>query len=65
MRNGFEIDLIKRIADEVSVPVIACGGAGSVADIEYLLNQTDVSAVACASIFHYDILTVNGVLTTA
>ncbi len=61
MRKGFEVDLIKSIADQVPVPVIACGGCGSVADIEYLLTQTDVSAVACASIFHYDLLTVDGV----
>ena len=60
-RRGFEIDLIKRIADSVSVPVIACGGCGSVQDIEKLLGATEVSAVACASVFHYDVLTIGQV----
>ncbi len=53
-RHGFEIPLMKAIADGLSIPVIACGGCGEAAHIAALLAQTGVSAVACASIFHYD-----------
>ncbi|MBF0594720.1 MAG: imidazole glycerol phosphate synthase subunit HisF [Candidatus Omnitrophica bacterium] len=53
MKNGFEIDLIRRITSVVPIPVIACGGCGSAAHIEQLLQAAPVSAVACASVFHY------------
>jgi imidazole glycerol-phosphate synthase subunit HisF len=61
MKNGFETELIKRIADQVPVPVIACGGCGKPEHITDLLSQTDVSAVACASVFHYDLNTIGQV----
>jgi len=57
-RRGFEIPLIKAIADTLSIPVIACGGCGEPAHIAALLEQTHVSAVACASIFHYDVASI-------
>ncbi len=60
-KKGFEIDLIRRIAEVVSVPVIACGGCGHPKHIEALLESTDVSAVACASIFHYGLYSINEV----
>ena len=53
-QKGFDIDLIKKISGAVSVPVIACGGCGNPQHIERLVHETQVSAVACASIFHYD-----------
>ena len=61
VRKGFEIDLVKRVTDSVDVPVIACGGCGSPQHIDDLLRQADVSAVACASIFHYDMFTIGQV----
>ena len=53
-QRGFEIDLIKKIARHVPVPVVACGGCGCPEHLVELIEQTNVSAVACASIFHYD-----------
>jgi cyclase len=53
MKQGFEIDLVKRISQLVSIPVIACGGCGSPEHVEALVKVAPVSAVACASIFHY------------
>ena len=61
MKNGFEIDLIKKITDQVPIPVIACGGCGRLEHIEKLVNATPISAVACASIFHYEIFGVSQV----
>lgn len=55
MKKGFEIDLVRRITNAVPIPVIACGGCGDARHIEELLAAAPVSAVACASIFHYDL----------
>jgi cyclase len=51
---GFDIDLVKKIQETVTIPVIAHGGAGKKEDILTLYQQTEVSAVALASILHYD-----------
>ena len=48
---GFDLKLIRRIADSVNVPVIACGGAGSSADLKSALTEGGASAVAAGSIF--------------
>ncbi len=54
---GFDVDLVKQINAAVNIPVIAHGGAGKKEDIANLINQTEVSAVAVASILHYDFIT--------
>jgi len=46
---GFDLDLVKRVADAVSVPVIAHGGAGTVEDIGRVVKQANASAVALGS----------------
>lgn len=51
--EGFDIPLIKSIVESVSVPVVAHGGAGSVADIAKVIQETNVNGIAVASIFHY------------
>lgn len=58
-KKGFEIELIEKIASKVPVPVIACGGAGKISDINNLHDNFPISAVACASIFHYDLVKIN------
>lgn len=52
-QKGFETNLIKKIARHVPVPVIACGGCGNLDHLVELIEQTNISAVTCASIFHY------------
>ena len=51
--NGFDISLTKKIADAVNIPVIAHGGAGSVAHIKEIKEQTSASAVALGSMVLY------------
>jgi imidazole glycerol-phosphate synthase subunit HisF len=51
--NGYDLDLIKRVSEQVQIPVIASGGAGSYEDMYNILTQTSASAVAAASIFHF------------
>jgi cyclase len=51
-RDGFDLDLVARVADAVRVPVIASGGAGSVHDFVDLFAMTGSDAGLAASIFH-------------
>jgi cyclase len=62
-KKGFDIELMKKISSMVSIPVIASGGAGNTQHISTLCQQTDVSAVAIASIIHYNLASVNAVKT--
>ncbi len=52
--KGFDIELVKAVRGNVSVPVIACGGAGEGAHIQALLEASSCDAVCCASLFHFD-----------
>lgn len=47
--QGFDLDLVRRVADAVTLPVIAHGGAGSVDHIVDAVKQTGASAVALGS----------------
>jgi imidazole glycerol-phosphate synthase subunit HisF len=51
--EGFDIKLTKMVTDNVSVPVVAHGGAGSIEDIVNLVKETNVNGISIASIFHY------------
>jgi cyclase len=52
-RSGYDIDLTRAVADAVSIPVIASGGAGSLDHLYQALSQGKASAVLAASIFHF------------
>lgn len=51
--SGYDQDIIAKINDVVNIPVIANGGAGSVADIESVVKKCGVSAVALGSMVVY------------
>ncbi len=51
--DGFDLTLINQITDCVSIPVIACGGAGEWSHFSEVFEKTDAEAVAAANIFHY------------
>jgi|TARA_A100001015_G_scaffold311986_1_gene416276 cyclase len=51
--RGFDTDLVKNINDSVNLPVIVSGGYGKSTDLEDLLDETQPSAVAFASVLHY------------
>ena len=54
VKKGFDLEMLKAVCEAVSVPVIASGGAGSMADFTTLFNEVpDVSAGLAASIFHF------------
>ncbi|MFH1394333.1 MAG: glycosyl amidation-associated protein WbuZ [Candidatus Micrarchaeota archaeon] len=52
-RKGYDLDLIRSVADAVDVPVIASGGVGSLRDFADGINKGHASAVSAASIFHF------------
>lgn len=49
--EGYDLDLIRRVSEAVSIPVVACGGAGSVDDIGKAIKQGQASAAAAGSLF--------------
>ena len=52
-RSGYDLDLVRIIADAVSVPVIASGGVGNLDDLVAGVQDGHASAVLAASIFHF------------
>ena len=52
-KAGYACEVYARLASELSVPVIASGGAGSVQDIVDVLTIGRADAALAASIFHY------------
>ncbi len=52
-RSGYDLDLIRAIADRVSVPVVASGGVGGLDDLVAGIRDGHASAVLAASIFHF------------
>jgi cyclase len=53
MMNGFNVPLFETIAASTNLPVIACGGAGTPEHFPPLLNSTNITGLAAASIFHF------------
>jgi cyclase len=51
--QGYDLPLITAVAQAVSIPVIAAGGAGSYQHMIDAVIQSGASAVAAASIFHF------------
>ena len=53
MKDGYDIDLLKRVVDTVNIPVIASGGAGKMKDFYDAAKLADVDGILAASVFHY------------
>ena len=52
--QGFDLALTERIAESVSIPVIACGGGGNPGDVYQAATRGKANAVCVASILHYN-----------
>ena len=63
MQEGFAIAITKAISAEVTVPVIASGGAGSKVDFETVFRETKVTGALAASVFHYNQLSIPALKT--
>lgn len=52
-RDGYDLELIRTIADQVDIPVVASGGVGHIGHLVEGVTQGHASAVLAASIFHF------------
>lgn len=52
-KEGYDLELTRRVADAVEVPVIASGGCGTIAHIYDVLTRGKADAALAASIFHF------------
>ena len=53
MKTGYDLELTRTIAEHVSVPVIASGGAGTKEHFYDALAEAQADAALAASLFHY------------
>lgn len=58
-KAGYDIELTKAISREVSIPVIASGGAGTMEHFYAALTEGGADAALAASLFHYKELEIN------
>ena len=57
-KQGFNVELTKRVLKAVSVPVIASGGAGKLEDFVEIFKKGNADAALAASLFHFGELTI-------
>jgi cyclase len=53
-KNGFDLRITKLVSDNISIPVIASGGAGKVDDFVKVFHETKATGGLAASIFHFN-----------
>lgn len=51
--KGYDVSLIKSVVESVKIPVIGCGGAGNFNHLRDTFLKTNVSALACGSLFNF------------
>lgn len=60
-KQGFNVELTKRLSEAVTVPVIASGGAGKLEDFVEIFKKGKADAALAASLFHFGELTIQQV----
>ncbi len=53
MMQGYDLHLVKSVVEAVGIPVVACGGAGGIADLKKVLKDGGAHAAAGGSMFVY------------
>lgn len=59
-QNGFDLEMIEKVRNEVSIPIIASGGAGKAEDFPPAI-KAGADAVLAASVFHFGQITIGEV----
>jgi cyclase len=49
--RGYDLELIRRVSGTVTIPVVACGGAGAYSDLATAIHEGGASAAAAGSLF--------------
>ena len=57
-REGYDIELTKKVVESVNIPVIASGGAGTIVQMAEAIRLGKADAVLLASLLHYGELTI-------
>jgi len=57
-KSGYDIDLLKKVTNKLTIPVIASGGVGNLNHLYEGIEKGGASAVLAASIFHYGEFTI-------
>ncbi len=57
-KAGYDIEMTRAVAEAVSIPVIASGGAGKLEHLYKAIIEGEASAVLAASIFHFGEITI-------
>jgi cyclase len=52
-KNGFDTGLLKKVNDQIHIPLIASGGAGNKQHFVDVFQESNVDAALAASVFHY------------
>lgn len=60
-KKGFDVELYQAIQNIVTIPIIASGGMGNAKHAVDLLTNTNVDAIATASLIHYEIDTIQNI----
>jgi imidazole glycerol-phosphate synthase subunit HisF len=60
-KDGYDLELTRAVADAVTVPVIASGGAGTLEHFREAFAEADASAALAASLFHFGTYTIGEV----
>lgn len=61
VKSGYDIPLTKAVAEAVTIPVIASGGAGKLEDFTTLFTETKAQAALAASVFHFGELSIKDI----
>jgi cyclase len=53
MMQGYDLELLSKVREWTTCPVIACGGAGNFKHLVEAIEVSRADAVACSSLFHF------------
>ncbi len=60
-KKGFDIELYQAVDKVTTIPIIASGGMGKTDDAIKLIKNSNVDAIACASVIHYNLESIHDI----
>jgi len=62
-KKGFDVELVRKMTQTVSVPVIASGGMGTLDHAKAMIDEAAPSAIAVANVLHYETYSIQEIST--